>query len=111
MGVDGAAVLNTHIQHLGEKIDHVEFTARGGADFHVHVQRELEFRRVNEKVMRGEFAGRTDPSYRLATTENDFAARPLLPHRSPLRTPPESGGGGGGYSRYRGEEKVKEGWR
>ncbi|KAF2109298.1 hypothetical protein BDV96DRAFT_652145 [Lophiotrema nucula] len=75
--LDGATMLNNDIQRISEKID----------DMGIGRMRNYERRIENEKIKQDEFSmtKRVDDSYRL--TENDFVGRPLVPNRSPLRSP------------------------
>ncbi|KAF2741295.1 hypothetical protein EJ04DRAFT_480562 [Polyplosphaeria fusca] len=75
--LDGATMLESDIRRIGEKIDDMGRV------------RALERKIENEKIKQDEFAmtKRVDDSYRL--TESDFRARPLVPIRSPLRSPAE----------------------
>jgi hypothetical protein len=78
-------MLQSDIQRISEKIDHMGISR---AESRLAAQREIEIRRENEKVIQEEFANkRMDNTYRL--TESDYS-RPLIPHRSPLRSPPGS---------------------
>jgi len=78
-------VLQNDIQRISEKIDNMGISR---AESRLAAQREIEIRRENEKVMQEEFVNkRMDNTYRL--TESDYS-RPVVPHRSPLRSPPGS---------------------
>ncbi|KAF2476439.1 uncharacterized protein BDR25DRAFT_339446 [Lindgomyces ingoldianus] len=72
--LDGTTMLNNDIRRISEKIDDMGR------------MRQYERRIENEKIKQEEF-GKTkrDQSYRL--TESDFVDRPLVPSRSPLRSP------------------------
>ncbi|KAF2192711.1 hypothetical protein K469DRAFT_731177 [Zopfia rhizophila CBS 207.26] len=73
--LDGATMLNNDIQRISEKIDGMGR------------MRAYERRIENEKIKQEEFTKtkRMDESYRL--TESDYIQRPLVPIRSPLRSP------------------------
>lgn len=97
--LDGATMMNNEIRRLGEKIDNMSFT-RG--ESRSAAERKLTARRENQKHIQGEFAAqKADQSYRL--TESDYVTRPLVPNRSPLRSP---GGTVLEVPRYQGRERT-----
>ncbi|ORY19845.1 hypothetical protein BCR34DRAFT_595291 [Clohesyomyces aquaticus] len=81
--LEGATILNNDIRRISEKIEDMGR------------MRTYERRIENEKIKQEEF-GKTkrDQSYRL--TESDYVERPLVPNRSPLRSPPPGPFTGGG---------------
>ncbi|KAF2691636.1 hypothetical protein K458DRAFT_381481 [Lentithecium fluviatile CBS 122367] len=83
--LDGDTMLQNDIQRISEKIDNMGISR---TESRLAAQREIEIRRENEKVMQEEFGNkRMDSTYRL--TESDYQ-RPIIPSRSPLRSPPGS---------------------
>ena len=89
---DSATRLNNDIRRIGEKIEHISIQGRRDYD-----QRRIE----NEKIKQEEFDmtkrrddGRLNDEHRFMSI-NDFEHRPLVPSRSPMRSPlrgPESPG-------------------
>ncbi|KAJ4358384.1 uncharacterized protein N0V89_002966 [Didymosphaeria variabile] len=118
--LDGATMMNNEIRHLGEKIDNIGVAraeSRSAAD------RKLVARREGQKMIQGEFASQKmeqsyrdqsyrdqsyrdqsyrDQSYRIR--ESDYDTRPLVPDRSPLRSP---GGTVLDVPRYQGRERIR----
>ncbi|KAF2867194.1 hypothetical protein BDV95DRAFT_598314 [Massariosphaeria phaeospora] len=105
--IDGVTMMNNDIRRISEKIDNMSDAAR---------PRQYDRRIENEKIKQEDFGKtkRMDDSYRLAETE--YASRPLVPDRSPLRSPvsPAAGyqyGEGGGPPQGYGQRGYYEGRR
>lgn len=118
---EGATLMQNDIARISEKIDSLSMSHNASR----MLRQEYERRRENEKVMAGEFKSprindvgvdfrhlRTEESYRLAESEyadrplppvvsdrerEMYAHRPLLPPRSPLRSPMSVSTDLGGY--------------
>lgn len=83
--LDGTTLMNNEIRRLGEKIDNMGVSSRANGRA-AAAQRDLDARRENDKVMQAEFAAqKADQTYRI--TESDYVSRPVIPNRSPLRSP------------------------
>lgn len=81
--LDGATLMDDEIRRIGEKIDKMSVSR---ITSHSTAQRKFEERRKNATLMQGDFAThKIDNSYKL--TESDYITRPLVPNRSPLRSP------------------------
>lgn len=84
--LDGATLMSSEIRRLGEKIDNMNV---GRGEGLASAERNIAARRDHQKHIQGEFAvQKVDQSYRL--TESHYMTRPLVPNRSPLRSPGET---------------------
>ena len=77
--LDGRTVLNHEIRRLGEKIDNMSVSASRDHD-RMAVRRNLEARRLQ-----AEYLAQKVEQYRVG--EGDYVSRPVVPNRSPLRSP------------------------
>ena len=77
--LDGRTVLNHEIRRLGEKIDNMSVSASRDHD-RMAVRRNLEARRLQ-----AEYLAQKVEQYRAG--EGDYVSRPVVPNRSPLRSP------------------------
>lgn len=108
-GVIGRERLNNDIQRISEKIDSMSTTSNNNS------RRNYERKIENEKIKKEEFGitKRREADGRYKTGEEEYVQRPVVPLRSPLRSPTPSGmrqeqgferSGNGGY------EEERAGW-